>query len=94
MHQVKRFKNQVAHCLRNQMHLLKSLRNQVGIWIISKIRWSLLLTRLKKMGLLTQLTKKRKSKHNVMEEAITSLISAKKNIDTVNKTEKSQTSKK
>ena len=37
--------------------------------------------------------KKGKSKQNVVEEAITSHISAKKNIDTINKTEKSQASK-
>ena len=35
---------------------------------------------------------KRKTKPNVVKESITSLISAKKNIDTVNKTEKSQAS--
>ena len=38
--------------------------------------------------------KKSKSKPNVVEESITSLISAKNNIDTVNKTDKSKTSKK
>ena len=38
--------------------------------------------------------KKMISKPNIVEESITSPISSKKNIDTVNKTEKSQTSQK
>ena len=39
------------------MHLAIMLKKQVSIWIIPKSRWSLLLTRLTKKGLLTRLTK-------------------------------------
>ena len=57
--------------------------------MIPKSHWSLLLTRLSQKGILTWL-KKGGKKHNVVKEAITPTISAKNNIDTVNKTEKSQ----
>ena len=56
-------------------------------------RWSLLLTRLSNKGLLIQLTK-RETKTNVVGKAITSTISEKKNINTFNKTDKSQASNK
>ena len=75
------------------MHQVKGLKNQVGIWVISKIRWSLLLTQLTKKVLMTKLTKS-KTKPNVVEESINSLISTKNKIDTVNKKNESQASKK
>ena len=65
------------------MHRLKRLKKQVGIWMISKIHWSVLLTQLEKKG----------NKNNVVKEVRTFTISSKKKIDTVNKTEKSQTPK-
>ena len=62
---------------------MKRLKNKVGIWIILKSQWSLVLT---------QLTKK-VNQENVVKKANTYPISANNNIDTVNKTDKSQTSK-
>ena len=47
-----------------------------------------------KEGTIETVDKKRKSKPNVVEYFVTSPISAKKKIDTFNKTEKSQTSNK
>ena len=58
--------------------------------MIPNRHWSLLLTRLSKKVILTWLTKKRKTKPNVVREAITPPISEKQNIDKLNKTEKSQ----
>ena len=57
--------------------------------MIPKSHCLLLLIRLSKKGLLTRLTKKGK-KPNLVEEAITPPTSAKNNIGTVNKTQKSQ----
>ena len=62
---------------------LPELKKQLGIWIILKSHWLLLLTQLTNKG----------NKKNVVEEANTSPISEKKNTDAVEKTEKSQTSK-
>ena len=69
------------------IHQVKRLEKQVGIWMIPNMHCSLLLTRLSKKATLKWLTKKGNQK-NVVEEAITPLITAKKKIDTVNKTEK------
>ena len=67
----------------------EKVRKQVGIWMKPKRNWSLLLTRLSKEGILT-CQKKRKAKPNLVKEAIITPISEKKNIDTLNKTDKSQ----
>ena len=66
----------------------EKVKKQVGIWMISNSSWSLLLTRLKKKVLLARLNKKRKTKPNMVEENITSHISAQMKIDTVNKIDK------
>ena len=68
--------------------LSKKVKKQAGIWMVPKTCWSLLLTRLKKKGLLTQLKKGKKS--NVVEEANTSTISEKNKIGAVNKNQKWQ----
>ena len=73
---------------------MKRSEKQVGIWIIPKRHCSILLTRLSKKGILTWLKKKGKPKPNVVKEFITPTNSAKKDIDTVNKTEKAQASNK
>ena len=35
-----------SHCLRNQQHQVRRLKNQVGIWMISKLQWSLSVERI------------------------------------------------
>ena len=84
---MKRLKEQVDYFLRNQMQQFKRLKEQLGIWMISKICWSLLLT-VGKEGTIDTFEKKGKSKQNVVEEDISTPISEKKKIYTVNKTEK------
>ena len=68
----------------------EKVRKKWGFGIYKKRHWSLLLTRLSKKGILTWLTKKKKTEPNLVKEAITPPISAKKKIYTVNKTEKSK----
>ena len=72
--------------------LSERVRKKVGIGMIPNRHWSLILTRFSKKGKLTWLTKKRKK--NVVEESITSPITPKKKIETVNKTDKSKSSNK
>ena len=81
--------NTIYHCLRNLIHQVKRLEKQVSIWMIPNRNWSLLLKRLSKKGILTWL-KKGKTGKKIAEEAITPPISEKKEIDTVNKTERKQ----
>ena len=66
---------------------------KVGVWMIPKRHWSLLLTRLPKKVILAWLTKKG-GKSNVLKEAITPPILETNKIDTFNKTKKSQASNK
>ena len=81
--------NTIGQLQNNMIIQVKGLEKQVGIRMIPKSNWSLLLKRWLKKRILTWL-KKRVKKTNVVNEDITPTISAKTNIDTVNKTEKSQ----
>ena len=72
---------------------VKRLEKQMGVWMIPKRHWSLILTQFSEKGILTWLTKIRKTKPNVVKESITPPISGKK-IDTVNRTDRSNASNK
>ena len=72
---------------------IENVRSKVEIWMITNMHWSLLMTRLSKMLLLTWLTKK-VNENKMFWRKPSLLLFHKKMIYTVNKTEKSQASNK